>query len=99
MALTQVKDNKTNSSNQKKSQNKKWGVVLRGPTSSKAISNPESYFCIFCDELYPIQSQSLEDWIKCQGAQWSHESCSDFDRNNVLDYTCDFCRYGTKNDA
>ena len=80
---------------QKKVQKKRPVYMKRA--SCEASANPKTYFCIFCDE--PFSDPPSEDWIKCQEcAKWSHESCSDFDKNDVMDYTCDFCRFGTKRD-
>ena len=74
---------------------KKLVPVLKTAVEDKAPNDQKSYRCIFCDE--PYSDPPAEDWVQCRECtQWSHESCSDFDINDVVDYTCDFCRYGTR---
>lgn len=58
---------------------------------TEATKASDSDQCLFCEELY--SSPPTEDWVQCNLCRhWAHESCTDYDEQNLFVYTCYFCR-------
>lgn len=62
----------------------------RERASKKIETEDENIYCPYCGEKYGL---TQEEWIQCgECKQWSHEDCTDFEKEYSAIFICDLCR-------